>query len=180
VKSNKKTTPHYFLTSKRLGFCKWGEEELDLAYNLWGNPDITELIDARGKLRREEVRELLAKEIESQNTFGVQYWPIFLLNTNEHLGCCGLRPYNPTKNIYEIGAHILPKHWRNGYALEACCSVIEYAFQVLNCFALFAGHNPNNHASKKLLEKLKFNYIRNEFYEPTGLKHPSYLLSKKE
>ena len=104
---------------------------------------------------------------------------IFLLSTNEHIGCCGLRPYDQEKFIYEIGAHILPKHWRNGYALEASRCVIDYAFNALNVSALFAGHNPKNHASKKLLEKLKFNYIRDEFYEPTGLKHPSYFLTKK-
>jgi RimJ/RimL family protein N-acetyltransferase len=102
------------------------------------------------------------------------------LNTNELIGCCGLRPYDPTKKIFEIGVHIIPKLWRNGYALEATRRVIDHAFNVLNCFALFAGHNPNNNASNKLLKKLNFNYIRDEFYAPTGLKHPSYLLTKEE
>ena len=82
--------------------------------------------------------------------------------------------------MVRLSAHILPKHWRNGYALEACCSVIDYAFKVLNCTALFAGHNPKNNASKRLLEKLNFKYIRDEYYAPTGLNHPSYLLTKKE
>jgi RimJ/RimL family protein N-acetyltransferase len=179
VRSTNKTTK-YFLTTKRLGFRYWKEDDFDLADNLWGNPEVTKLIDARGKLNHKEVKELLFKEIETQKSFGVQYWPIFLLNTNEHIGCCGLRPYDPNKFIYEIGAHILSNHWRNGYALEATRCVIEYAFNVLNYSALFAGHNPENNASKKLLEKLRFNYIRDEYYEPTGLNHPSYLLTKEE
>ncbi len=179
MESNKKTTT-YFLTSKRLGFRRWEVEDLDLALNLWGNPEVTNFIDARGKLNREEVKKLLTKEIATQKSFGIQYWPIFLLTTNELVGCCGLRPYDQEKIIYEIGAHILPKHWRNGYAVEASRFVIDYAFNALNCSTLFAGHNPNNYASKKLLEKLKFNYIRDEYYEPTGLNHPSYLLTKEE
>jgi RimJ/RimL family protein N-acetyltransferase len=141
-----------------LGFRNWKDEDIDLAINLWGNPDVTKLIDARGKLTRVELNELLTKEIETQKSFNVQYWPIFLLNTNEHIGCCGLRPYKPEKEIYEI----------------------EYAFKVLNCSALFAGHNPKNNVSKKLLEKLNFNYIRDEFYAPTALNHPSYLLTKED
>ena len=176
---NIKTT-EYFLTSKRLGFRKWREEDIDLALKLWGDPEVTIFIDARGKLTHEEVSELLSKEIETHKTFGIQYWPIFLLNTHEHIGCCGLRPYNPTKNIFEIGVHILPEHWRHGYALEASRCVIEYAFKVINCSALFAGHNPKNDASKKLLEKLNFDYIRDEFYAPTGINHPSYLLYKND
>ena len=163
-----------------MGFRNWKDEDIDLAINLWGNPDVTKLIDARGRLTRVEVIELLTKEIETQKSFNVQYWPIFLLHTNEHIGCCGLRPYEPEKEIYEIGAHILPELWRKGYALEACRTVIEYAFKVLNCSALFAGHNPKNYVSKKLLEKLNFNYIRDEFYAPTALNHPSYLLTKED
>jgi RimJ/RimL family protein N-acetyltransferase len=147
---------------------------------LWGDFEVTKFIDARGNLTKEEVRELLNKEIENQKSFGLQYWPFFLLTTNNYIGCCGLRPYDPTKEIYEIGAHIIPKHWRNGYALEASRSVTNYAFNVLNCSALFAGHNPKNSVSKKLLEKLSFNYIGDEFYEPTGLSHPSYLLTKED
>jgi [ribosomal protein S5]-alanine N-acetyltransferase len=54
--------------------------------------------------------------------------------------------------------------------------VIEHAFKTLAASALFAGHNPNNHASRRLLEKLGFQYTHDELYRPTGLHHPSYLL----
>ena len=54
--------------------------------------------------------------------------------------------------------------------------LIEYAFCVLNAKKLFAGHNPDNSKSRKLLEKLGFTYIGDEYYEPTGLYHPSYEL----
>ncbi len=45
--------------------------------------------------------------------------------------------------------------------------------------ALFAGHNPHNTESAKVLRKLGFHYIGDEFYEPTGLYHPSYELKQK-
>ena len=178
MRSNKETKD-YFLTSKRLGFRKWRDEDFDLAFKLWGNPEVTKFIDCRGNLTLKEVRELLSNEIENEKKYNVQYWPIFFLDMNEFIGCCGLRPYDLVKNIYEIGAHILPQHWRNGYALEAARTVIDFGFDFLKCSALFAGHNPNNTASRKLLEKLGFTYIRDEYYPPTGLNHPSYLLTKK-
>ena len=55
-----------------------------------------------------------------------------------------------------------------------------YAFVSLKVAGLFAGHNPENLGSRNLLTKLGFNYTHDEFYKPTGLEHPSYLLKAKE
>lgn len=54
--------------------------------------------------------------------------------------------------------------------------VIRYAFNTLRVNTLFAGHNPQNEASAKMLKKVGFNYTHDEFYEPTGLYHPSYII----
>jgi len=43
---------------------------------------------------------------------------------------------------------------------------------------LFAGHHPENHASRRILSKLGFRLTHEEFYPPTGLLHPSYLLPR--
>lgn len=36
---------------------------------------------------------------------------MFIKQSNEFVGVCGLRPYNKEKNIYEIGFHICSKFW---------------------------------------------------------------------
>lgn len=51
--------------------------------------------------------------------------------------------------------------------------MIAHAFDVFGARALFAGCNPDNTASRALLEKLGFGYTHDEFYSPTGLYHPS-------
>lgn len=166
----------FFLKTKRLGFSKWCEEDFGLAMALWGDSEVTKYIDIRGKLSTEQIKERLNNEIKSNNEFGMQYWPIFLLETGKHVGCCGLKPYDQSKGICEIGFHIRKCYWRKGFAREAANGVIQYAF-ANNVSALFAGHNPKNTASKTLLEKLGFKYTHDEFYAPTGLQHPSYLLT---
>jgi RimJ/RimL family protein N-acetyltransferase len=103
-----------------------------------------------------------------------------LLSSDEHIGCCGLRPYDLSQKIYEIGFHIRSKQWGLGYASEAARGVIEFAFEDLDVKALFAGHNPQNTTSRNLLEKLGFRYTHDEYYEPTGLNHPSYLFTKED
>jgi len=63
-----------------------------------------------------------------------------------------------------------------GYAYEAARAAINYSFDVLKVDKLYAGHHPQNKASEKLLLRLGFQYIGLNFYEPTGLYHPSYEL----
>ena len=168
----------YFLQTERIGFRCWSEGDLGLAMDLWGDGEVTRLIG--GPFSPDQVRERLSREIASREAYGVQYWPIFLLSDNEYLGCCGLRSYALDRKIYEIGVHIRSAHWGHGYALEATRGVITYAFGTVGAAGLFAGHNPANETSRHLLEKLGFRYTHDEFYPPTGLDHPSYLLTPDE
>lgn len=168
----------FFFTTNRIGFSQWEMEDIQLAELLWGDPDVTRYICASGRFSADDAANRLKKEVDNQMTYHVQYWPVFELSSNELIGCCGLRPYKD--DMYEIGFHLRPKYWRQGYAQEAAQAVIHYAFSDLQAKGLFAGHNPNNIASSKVLLKLGFQYIGDEFYEPTGLYHPSYELKPKK
>lgn len=170
----------YFLTSSRIGFRTWALDNLPLALSLWGDPEVTRYIDSRGQLSPEQVKERLLKEIATQQEAGVQYWPIFLLDSGEYLGCAGLRPRQPAEGVYEFGVHLRPVYWGRGYATEAGRAVLRLAFERLEAKAVFAGHNPRNDGSRRLLAALGFRYTHDEFYPPTGLKHPSYLFETAE
>ena len=169
-------TRTFHLTTTRIGFSKWTADDLPLAEQLWGDPEVTRYICASGVFSPEDIAARLAKEIDNAQTYGIQYWPIFELASGELIGCCGLRPYN--ESVFEIGFHLRPKFWRQGFASEAANAAIDYAFSKLHAESLFAGHNPNNIGSKHVLGKLGFQYIRDEFYAPTGLYHPSYELKR--
>ncbi|GGH17189.1 GNAT family N-acetyltransferase [Paenibacillus segetis] len=164
----------YFLETTRLGFSHWENNDIDLAISLWGEPEVTRFISSNGLYSNEQIKSRLNTEIQTNELFLVQYWPIFELKTNDFIGCCGLHPYEIEKKIYEIGFHLKSNYWGSGYASEAANAVIQFAFETLDANNLFAGHNPLNRASKNLLIKLGFNYSHDEFYEPTGLNHPSY------
>lgn len=164
----------WFLSSERLGFRNWAAADLELACALWGDPAVTRWIDARGALTREDVIRRLADEIASQDADGVQYWPIFERKTHAHVGCCGLHVKAP--KVYELGFHLRADQWGKGFASEAARAVITYAFDVLGAASLFAGHNPNNEASRRVLSRLGFVYTHDEPFAATGLLHPSYSL----
>lgn len=166
----------FWLKTNRIGFSAWQHDDSKLAELLWGDPDVTRFICAKGHFSIDDIAKRLEKEIQNDSEYGVQYWPIFELFSNELIGCCGLRPHG--ENEYEIGFHLRPFFWGQGYAIEAARAVIDYAFTVLQAEGLFAGHNSQNTASKKVLTRLGFCYVGDEFYEPTGLYHPSYELKR--
>ena len=169
----------YFMKTKRIGFSRWRVTDLDLAIQLWGDQEVTRLICAEGSFTQEEIKNRLQAEISNDELYDIQYWPIFELATKELIGCSGIRPFNIEEGRWEIGTHLRPKYWSQGYGFEASKAVIDYSFNILKVDTLFAGHHPQNQASEKLLKKLGFQSIGKSFYEPTGLFHPSYELVAK-
>lgn len=164
----------YFLETDRIVFSHWTEDDEHLAHLVWGEEMVTRYISKTGKFTGQEIKDRLNMEISNEKQFNVQYWPIFDKETHELIGCCGLRPHDIDKCIYEIGFHVRGKYWGKGLGTESANAVMQYAFNHVNASALFAGHNPDNVNSKKVLEKLGFAYIGDEYYAPTGLYHPSY------
>jgi ribosomal-protein-alanine N-acetyltransferase len=131
----------------------------------------------------------LASECARQREEGVQYWPCFLRHAErtggfgEHVGAVGLRRYfgdAPScagmSAVFEIGFHLRTDHWGKGLATEAAAAVLAFAFTELDVDGVFAGHNPQNTKSPRVLKKLGFVFTHEEYYAPTGLMHPSYIL----
>ena len=159
-----------FLRTERLCFSVWTPDDLPLARALWGDPAVSRLICASGRFSEQEIAARLALECRNGEQFGVQYWPVFTQD-GQLVGCCGLRPHGAD---WELGVHLRPAFWRQGYAVEAAEAAMAYAFGTLGAQRLFAGHHPDNTASRGLLAKLGFSFIGEEYYAPTGRMHPSY------
>lgn len=162
----------FFLETARLGFRPWRQADLPLALDLWTDARVTGFFG--GPYSPEQVRTRLAREIADQRNSAMQYWPIFLLEDGRHVGVCGLRPWKA--GIPELGFHLRPQFWRQGLAFEAANAVIRHGFDRFGAEAIFAGHHPENATSRKLLLKLGFQYTGEEFYPPSGMREPTYLL----
>jgi RimJ/RimL family protein N-acetyltransferase len=165
---------NFFMKSERLGFSVWEPADIELARLLWGDPAVSKYICAAGVFTPTEIEKRLSTEIANGNTVHMQYWPIFLTATGDLVGCCGLRPKG--EDGLELGFHLRPCYWGMGLATEAGRTVIEYAKRSFPGRPIFAGHHPQNKASSHVLQKLGFSFVDAEFYPPTGLMHPTYIL----
>jgi [ribosomal protein S5]-alanine N-acetyltransferase len=166
----------YFLRTGRLGFRTWSKDDLPLAMELWTDVRVTGFFG--GPYTPEQVEARLAREMETQRDCGMQYWPIFKLEDGRHVGVCGLRPWKP--GVPELGFHLRPEFWRLGLAFEAAKTAIGYGFEQFGATAIFAGHHPDNLASRKLLLKLGFQYAGEEVYPASGVLEPTYLFARTE
>ena len=163
----------YFTKTKRLGLRWWRADDVPLAHQLWGDPQVTELLE--GPLTMQHVAARLELELLRARKFGMQYWPLFMLDDAEFVGCCGLQPHGA--GVLELGFHLRPQFWHRGLAGEAAGAALSEAFGRLAADAVYAGHHPSNAASASVLRKLGFAPGPDEFFERTGLMHPSYMLT---
>jgi ribosomal-protein-alanine N-acetyltransferase len=167
----------YFMKSNRLGFSHWCGGDAGLALGLWGDPAVSRYTG--GPFTDEQVMARLTREIDTLDRHQIQYWPVFLRESGEHIGCCGLRPPREAEmDVYEMGFQLRRCHWGVGLAREAAVVVIAHSFEVLGARALIAGHHPENAASRHLLRTLGFRYTHDEFYAPTQLMEPCYRLER--
>lgn len=59
----------------------------------------------------------------------------------------------------ELGYWVAEEYQGNGYATQACIILIKRAFEDLNIQRIFASYKKENLASKRVLEKLGFEYF---------------------
>ena len=102
------------LKTERLYFSFWSEIDIALAEQLWENKKVTHFIAKNGCLSKDQVIQRLSLEIQSQEEFGFQYWPLFFKQNDKFVGCCGLHHYDLENRISELGFHLVPEAWGKG------------------------------------------------------------------
>jgi [ribosomal protein S5]-alanine N-acetyltransferase len=149
-------------------------EDIDDVMNFWGNVEVMKYCGGAGTRERE--LGALKYYINMQQEKGFSPYGVVLKESNEIIGVCG---FNPPNNGYdtELMYHLSKNHWGKGYATEAAKACIEYAKNHLKISSIGASIDPENGASKHVLEKLGFNYIGMKWCEATKQDEPYFEMS---
>lgn len=85
------------------------------------------------------------------------------------IGTCGLFNLRRHHARAEIGYALIPSWWGKGITSEVVAEVLRYGFEVMQLHSVEAQLDPENIASKRVLEKHGFvqeAYFREDFYHP--------------
>jgi RimJ/RimL family protein N-acetyltransferase len=92
--------------------------------------------------------------IESFERHGVGMWLLSLKPGLVPVGFCGLRTFGETDRELEILYGLMPSQWRRGLATEAAFAVLAFGFQRARLARVFAGSDPLNIASQRVIARL--------------------------
>ena len=130
--------------------------DLDSLAAIWHDPEVTRFLPSRGvPIPRERVKQTLASFIEhwKQRSYGV--WAI--VGSSSMIGYCGLR-YLQELDAVEVLYGLAKAHWGQGIATQATQAAIAYGCDVVKLDKIIAMALPDNHASKRVIEKAGLHY----------------------
>lgn len=74
--------------------------------------------------------------------------------TGRIIGTCGIHSWEPHDERAEVVCVLDKQYWRQGIMSEALSAVIDYGFEELDLFRIQSKVEPQNTASKALMEKM--------------------------
>lgn len=106
----------------------------------------------------EESKGIVKLFIENNDTYA-----IVLKDENKVIGSIGLHDRQPDEilkdlNQREVGYVLSPKYWGQGLMPEAVKAVLDYGFNEMKLDLMWCGHFDFNNNSKRVVEKIGFNY----------------------
>lgn len=87
---------------------------------------------------------------------------VTLKDSQEVIGCAGLRQEGHAQGIAEIGIELGPDHWGSGYAREAIVGLLKFGKASLNLEQLVSVTSPTNIRAQYLLEHFGFSRTGDE------------------
>jgi RimJ/RimL family protein N-acetyltransferase len=110
----------------------------------------------------EAVAESLADDIAAFGSARHQRWTVWLRDGKTRVGRCGLFRVRspaappPLRGQPEIGWTFAAPHWGKGYATEAACAVLAYAFGTHRLPVIYSQTSDSNAASTRMMQRLGF------------------------
>ena len=142
------------MKNQSLTFSKYVDSDFDDYYSLVKNDAVMQYITDKG-LSERQAREKFNSIIEINNREReIGYFKVYA--GEQFIGDCKLVRYKHNRDVFEIGYLLKETFWRKGYGTEICRKLLELAQNIAPQTEVIAIINPQNTASKRLLEKFNF------------------------
>lgn len=148
-------------------------DDIDCVMNFWGDIEVMKYCGGAGTRERE--LKALQFYINLQKEKGFSPYIVAIKESGKVIGVCGFNPPNDGYDA-EIMYHLAKDYWGRGYATEAAQACIDYARRHTKISRLGASIDPENGASRNVLEKLGFKCIGMKWCEVTNQEEPYFEL----
>jgi RimJ/RimL family protein N-acetyltransferase len=146
------------LRTARLRLVPYKMEHLDGLYEMSSDPRVMRYIGGVTRTLDETVAAI-ERQQSRWATHGFGWWSFFKVGTGEIIGAgCIQHLAGNVGNPLEIGWRLRPDHWGQGFASEAARTMAAFAFDRLRAPELLAVANPENTASRRVMERLGMTY----------------------
>jgi len=144
------------LKTDRLLLRKMTNDDLEDFFLLRSDQRIMQYIDRPLHKTIEETRQMIQSIDQLYESREGINWGITLKDNPKLIGTIGY--YRMKKEYFrvEIGYLLHPDHWRKGIMSEAIQAVTDYGFAKMKAHTIIADINPDNTASRMILEKNGF------------------------
>jgi RimJ/RimL family protein N-acetyltransferase len=135
----------------------WNQADAAGAFAIYGRDDVMRWLGPQPRRAVASVAEMadrievMAERAAARPEFGL--WPLELRSSGHVIGAALLQPL-PDSDVVEIGWHLNPDYWGNGYATEAGAGAIALAFGPRGLDRVVAVVDPDNVRSLAVCHRL--------------------------
>jgi ribosomal-protein-alanine N-acetyltransferase len=151
----------YILETERLALREWKPEDAEALAALTGDPEVMRYVGDGKTWDIGRVREWIERLNVSYRTRGFSRWAVVEREGGLAVGSCGFAPL-PWSGEIDFGYMFRRDRWGRGYASEITPAVLRHGFERYGFKEVVASIDPQNHASRRVLEKVGFVYRNNE------------------
>lgn len=162
--------------TERLSLRAWTREDAEALFDVTRDAETMRHI-GNGKPWADlaRAREWLGWMEDSQRQRGYSRWAVSEKEGGRLVGLCG---FFDVLGKVDFGYLLARDCWGRGYATEAGRAALRHGFGVLNFGEVVARTTPENHASRRVLEKLGFEFRGVVYHEFDRQDVASYFLAR--
>jgi len=168
-----------YLETERMILREFSQHDVDLLVDLNSDPEVTRYINGGKPTAKAYIVEQVMPRILNYYTTNSQLgiWAALDKKDLAFMGWFHFRPYHPDPSEIELGYRLKRKYWGNGFASEGSRALIQRGFEELNLDVIVATADPENRASRRVMEKVGLTYEK-EYAEVDGFIVVKYRLNR--
>jgi [ribosomal protein S5]-alanine N-acetyltransferase len=146
------------LGTERLRLRPFEPRDADALLAQWNDTEVNRYLFDGEVVAPETVRAQIESSIRGFAERGFGFFMLVLREAPLSVGFAGLRAFGSAGRV-ELLYALLPPWWGRGLATEAARAVLGWAFSILGLDEVWAGADPPNEASFRVMERLGMRFV---------------------